>query len=529
MNSRAWVIFICGLLSLLGLFSFILPSLGSAVFLSPDETAIAVMARRFGAYGSLQIQSAPVCQPSTLACSAFPWLHPRSLVMQGEQLVPVGFLGLPILVGIVWRLFGELSLGLFTPLLVLSAIYPLWSLARRFGHVGQLVTVTVWLSFPTVILYANRGLFPNLPAVCLAVWAVHLIISYRPRPYASIFSAGIFAGLALAIRPIEVVWVAPWLWMAWKYRTPSPVHSSTRTLIVFLAGLILIGSLTSFVTWKTYGSPLQVGYLLRDTGPTTTPTYPSALSSLVSGDHRVWPFGFHPSHIWFNFQAYIVGFLGPWFGLALLASALTWWRRPRARPGVLLGVWTLFMLLLIYGEALYQDHVGLNVISSGNSLLRYVLPVAPFFALSAGAIAEWLHQKQGGKLITCIVVTSLVSLGLWTALRRDDEGLMFARQELRAYQAIRQLALVRLGSNAIVLSERSDKLFFPDLRVASPLPPLSEIASLVKQSATRVAVFSPTLDELHLTSWRAAGLVLQPVFTLEARRQTMYVLSHRAP
>ncbi|MBU1349206.1 hypothetical protein KJ781_04025, partial [Patescibacteria group bacterium] len=87
-RTRAMLLFTSVTL-LLGAGFFALSVSGGGVFLSPDETAVAVAARFLGEHGTFRIAEPLVSDHS--------WLHPRSFVSTGDAMVPVGFLGMPFL------------------------------------------------------------------------------------------------------------------------------------------------------------------------------------------------------------------------------------------------------------------------------------------------------------------------------------------------------------------------------------------------------------------------------------------------
>lgn len=482
---------------------FIIPSLGTAVFLSPDETAVAVVARAFGKTGSMRIEDGILAEA--------PWMHPRSFVTAGTAMVPVGFLGLPVIAGAVWKLLGEWGLAFFVPLLAVSAAYPLWRLTGAFNAPARIATVATWLSFPTVVLYANRGLFPNLVVVCMALW-VSFLLTQNVR-WARVL-AGILAGFALAIRPIEAVWMIPWFVFFWT-RGAQKRRADIGTILWVVVPIAAVLAGMAILAWKTYGSPFAVGYALRD--PVVLQTARTDVAPSVT-----WPFGFHPRHVMFNVRSYLVGFLGPWTALAVIAAFVAWGTR-RAEPVLWLSAWTVAALCLVYGQAIYQDHVGLNVPSFGNSFLRYLLPLAPLYAVATGAVVAWMTERWrggAGVLVSAALVVCAVSLGSWTALSRDDEGVRAGAVELLRYISIRRETLEQLGPQAIVLSERSDKIFFPTFRVASPLPDRSMIRRLAAFAPVPVALFSSTLDDDAVASWKAEGMDVLPVFQTE--RETLY-------
>jgi hypothetical protein len=494
----------------------VIPLMGSGVFLSPDETATAVSARSFATRGSMRIVD-PILKDG-------PWLRPRSFVTQGDAMVPVGFLGLPIVLGALSRVFGEFALLFLVPLLVLSAGFPIWRFLRSSGRGGQIAGVTMWLAFPTVILYANRGLYPNLPVVCLGLWATYLLWEKRSIPRSVV--AGLAAGLAIAIRPVESAWLIPWLAVAWRFRTDRKQHQERVALGVFAVCLVIPLIIAAVVAWKTYGSPFAVGYFLRDSVVAAPGSSPASSFQLPTSSSAFLPFGFHPRAMWFNVRAYFFGEWLPWSLIAIVSAAVIWKRR-EGKMVIALSLWTMCVGVLIYGQSIYQDHVGINVVSSGNSFLRYLIPLAAVFALAFGIVVGWAMKRFEKRrlmrilLITCVAL--FVAGGTKFAFDGDDENIMRSAQELERYHTIRDATYARFGPQTIVLSDRSDKIFFPLFRVASPLPSKDLIAELTDQAQASVTVFTETLDDNAMSSWKNAGIQLRPV--LQNDNQTLYVLS----
>jgi hypothetical protein len=498
-------------------FFFVIPSLGADMFMSPDETAVAVSARNLLKTGSFVIQTA----------NDDPLLHPRSFVSVSNGIVPVGFLGMPLLVFLFLRLFGDSGLVLFTPLLTLSVIIPLWSFTRGWGRFAQTTTVLGWMTFPTVILYANRGLFPNLPVVCLALWSSWLLWSGSNRP--RVIIAGAIAGLALIIRPIEIIWIFPWLLTASMHGVGRSDDRKTKIqkAAFFFIPLVTLCFVGVFFAWKTYGSPFMVGYQLRDLATNATPSLNDSAKSISSaGWFESWPFGFHPRNVIFNVRSYLVSYLAPWF-LIMIAGMIIAWRKKVSLHWTLLGLWTIAVLSLIYGQGLYQDHVRLNQVSLGNSFLRYLLPISVIAAFCLGYVVNWIRKTfQSVGFVLCSICFALVVMfGIWTAFGRDDEGLSQNKIELRRYLTIRQEAERVLSNDAVVLSERSDKIFFPRLRAVSPIPSRERIDSLLKDNTFEVALFIRTLDVAGLKTWANSGFSLQPIMT--SANETLYVVTRK--
>lgn len=503
-------VLVTGILVALGLLLFIIPSRFPTIYLSPDETAVGVAAREFGAKANFRLEDKIL--------EIAPWIHPRSWVTHQGALVPVGFLGLPILAGILWRIFGEVGMLFLTPVLVLSAVFPLWRFLKSLGWQAQVSGAVAWLSFPTVILYANRGLFPNLALVCLMLWSAYLVWD-KPKRWHWLAS-GILFGLAGAIRPTEAPWMAIWLAAAWLAgKDAKAKFPSWKNAALFIGGAVIFPIVAVYMAWRTYGTPFMIGYWLRDpvldaaagqTGPQSASAAPG------------WPFGFHPRNVWFNLKGYLFSLLAPWM-LVSLAAAVLWLRSKGSRIPVVVGTLTAFILVMVYGQAIYQDHVGHDIVSIGNSFLRYLLPLTPFVAASVAclvALVERSAPASKAKVFAWLFVGCLAAAGIWNALDHDDEALRQAVAELDRYEQIRRTVYETYGRRAIVMSDRSDKIFFPVMRAVSPLPDDRRLQDLVASYPDPVLLFATALDDKRLKEWSDRGFVLDPV--LETKNQRLY-------
>lgn len=486
------------------------------VYLSPDETAVAVAAREFGSRGSLRL-------PDKLL-EAAPWVHPRSWVTHEGSLVPVGFLGYPLVVGVVWRLFGEIGILILTPLLVLSACFPLWRFLKSLGWWPQVAGIAVWLSFPTVILYANRGLFPNLALVCLMLWSAYAVW-YRPKAL-GLACAGLLFGIALAIRPVEIVWMMVWLAAAWFAKESSKHTPKNLTAAAwFVGGALPFMVFSAWMAWLTYGTPFTIGYWLRD--PVVEQASGSAVAAPATQSPG-WPFGFHPRNLWFNVKGYLFGLLSPWL-LLTACGAGYWIYSKRERIAVLAGLATFAILSLVYGQAVYQDHVVHNMVSLGNSFLRYLLPLVPFLAAGAAAFIWFLEKRlrPGWAGLMVVLTIGIVSFqGVQTAIAHDDESLRQALLEIERYEEIRRTAFAKYGRQAIVVSDRSDKVFFPVMRTISPMPSDARLAELVSEYPEPVLLFATAQDQKGLADWLQRGFLLFPSF--ETKNQVLYEVAPAA-
>ncbi len=515
MSASRWTIIGVSVLLLLAISAlFVLPALQRGVYLSPDETANAVIARRLAETGRVAIPDQII--PHTA------WVHPRSFVGQAGSLLPVGFLGMSLVLGIMYKISGTFGMNLFTPLLVISVLYPLWTWSRRWGLLGQIATLLGWLSFPTVILYANRGLFSGLAVVCLTLWACWCLHRSRSAPYLVI--AGALVGLALAMRPIESIWIVPWLWLARSMGEGRVLsrRMDTYDALLFFFPLGLIAGGFAWLGSKAYGSWFTAGYQLRDMAAVSLdqPTH----VALNNSDHvqliHAWPFGFHPRAVWHNVRAYFFSYLWPWVALTI-GVGIAYLRQRVHWRWIAVVVWTCTSLSLVYGQALYQDHVRFQQVAVANSFLRYVLPLSVFFAFALGWCVFRLSQLQKhGRIAAIALILIMCGSGYWTAFFRDDEGLWQNTKELQKYSDIRQQAVRVLDPDTVVLSDRSDKIFFPVFRAVSPLPETYRIMELLQRQIP-VAIFLRTQTTEQLEIWKTSGIELQRLF--QGGNESLYI------
>lgn len=470
----------------------VLPRTTTEVFASPDETAVSIFAKswRWG-YGF----RIPTGVPASL--QDVPGLHPRSMVQQGNELVPVGFLGMFLLMVDAERLLTGFG-PFLTLFIVLSSAWPLFRLTERMSRRVATVATLIYLFFPTVLLYTNRGLFPNLPVVALGLWSVHLLSDKRGGLRAAFGGAAL--GIALMIRPVEAVWLLPWIvWAIWKQTRLNKIICAVPVVFICVSAYL--------VSVQTYGSWIPtIGYWLRDvvaSPATTSIASPSPVSSLT-----VLPFGIHPRAIWSNVRDYLFGILGLWIAASCLGIVLfirRGWSRTHTQLAIL-GGWTICVLLLFYGQAMYADNIRGNA-SIGNSFLRYMLPVVPMIAIGIGLLVNKLWDSgKRARLLGIFLAAFFVIFGISTAVARDEEGLFQTQKELQRYLRIRQTAEQVLQPGTIIMSDRSDKIFAGTSFVAvSPMLPLETVDRIFLKKvplaifARRVNIENEDWDEVFLS------------------------------
>ena len=193
-------------LAVLGLFLVYawIPFHTRGAFLSPDETAVAVMAETLAAGRDARTVDFPT--------EALLWAHPRSFYLEGQELRSIGFLGWPLLLApfaAAWPAF----LPWVGAMLLANAAIPFYTLLRSrvaSSRAAGLGTAVAFLS-PILVLYGNRGLFPNTAFVALAIWWLWAFSRLRVDRWRVLGGLTIGLGVLFFIRPPDLLWLLPWI------------------------------------------------------------------------------------------------------------------------------------------------------------------------------------------------------------------------------------------------------------------------------------------------------------------------------
>ena len=288
----------------------------------PDEMATAYFVERI-------VDGQPIASYDPLIGAAANRIHPRSINVRNSALVPGGFLGFPIILGVMGVWFGYAATFLVTPLLAVAGIYALMFMVRRvFDEPVARLTGVLAFTNPALLYYASYVMLPNVAFVSLALIGAALAMTGRWR-----FLGGVLVGLALFIRPNETIWVLP-VFVAVVRRNPwSP-----------LAGLSLGFAPTFLANLAVFGQLLATGYNRFIESGAVTP--------LETTGSIIFPFGIHPAmvatNLWHSAFRLFWWIVIP-AGVGLILS----WKKHRSYSAVALVVaaW----LVLYYGSWPFTD------------------------------------------------------------------------------------------------------------------------------------------------------------------------------
>jgi len=282
----------------------------------------------------------------------------------------------------------------------------------------------------------------------------------------------LFIALALAIRTNEVVWVlAILLFLSIVY------FSKIKWQYGLLFGLtcLVVFMPIFYYNQVTYGNYLSFGYLRIDQGsdfvsqlPTefktgTNPVLNFFLSILL-------PFGFHPKTALINFYNYFISLFW-WFFAAALLGIFSYIKRYQAKEkAVYLFIFLLVSLYLViyYGSWVFNDLMTLQLNKIGISYVRYFLPIfigcLPMVTLFFLDLVSFFKSKA--KIyISLLLFFVFLGFSINIIFLSKNDGLISIKQNIAAYNQINKKVAALTESNAVIISERSDKIFWPERKV----------------------------------------------------------------
>jgi hypothetical protein len=443
------------------------------VWNSPDETAVAFFSRHLAATGRLW-----AWEPLSGAVSNH--LHPRSIISVEGYLVPGSFYGNMLYFGGFFKLMGFAAFAVGTPLMTALAGIGVYLLMRRRSDAQRALTAEIlFFALPAVAYYSCRGLFPNMLFVDLAILGLTFFFI---RPWGKIVrgrgnrvlgvliddAAGLVAlGAAFLVRPVEYLWFAPILAvLVWSRR-----RSLIWPRLVFGAAIAACFVAFFLITnYSLFSSPWRVGYTAGSTAPgVAIPALAadSRLPAFLSAPRPfILPFGFHPRAAFTHLVQY-VGLFAWWLPVLALVGCLSARNRLLNRWIGRIWIWTALFLAVYYGSGVFADST-VSQWTVGSSYLRYFLPalvlLIPLAAEGVWKIAELAPARVRPALVG-VILGAVGLLGAWTVCFRSAESLIPMRQTLVRYAEIKAAVLAATSSSDVIVTERSDKIFFPDRRV----------------------------------------------------------------
>ncbi len=445
------------------------PSEPSPHFDWPDETMNAYFATRFAATGEL---AAPRVFP-------LDFIRPRSFNVKDNALVPGGFLGIVLVYGALVKFVGEEVSLYATPFLAALALLAFAAFVRRvFGGRAALFAALALATFPAFWYYSAYSYLPNVPFLTFAIFAALAAFkaaeSKTRYRYLYAALAGIFFGIAAAIRTNDAVWLALAGLVAGLYLGE---HKKWRVWVAAAAFAALVFSPILFYQAKTFGGAFATGYSRFSEAGILAPTEFSAAAGTPLATAFLaltLPYGFHPRLVWHNLWNYFFA-LAPWASAAV-AFSFVWWlakknkdrnEKALALAGIILCAW----LVVAYGSWSLADSLVLRLNTIGVSYTRYWLWLGVFGAAFLGAaLARLWRRGRAWRCAVGVILIIYVALSGWLVFFKAPESLLPVSERIRAYNAAAQIVVSKTEADAVIVTDRTDKEIFPDRMVTSGVP-----------------------------------------------------------
>lgn len=529
-----------------------LPLAAPTRYNSPDEASNAFFSAHFAKTGYLWY-----FEPLNLPGKGV--VHPRSVRVVDDFLVPGGFIGLPVLYGGIGRLFGVGVIPYLTPLFALAGIAAWGALVRwRFGTKVGVTSAVLLAAHPAWWYASSRTLMPNVLFTSLVVVAAWLFFTTPVRDAVERRTkdglrllrasdgalAGIAVGLAVAVRMAETYWLAlaaaVLLVVAWRRKSVPWAR-----IAVFAAFAALTLAPFLLMNQTLYGHPLATGYGAGVDVPAGN--LPHGMGDRLLGPLRplLFPLGFAPRVALANFWTYGIAFFGWWSVLvtcALVAAIGSWkrqpapWRKDAAAFAAASGA-AVAWLALFYGSWTVQDNPDPSAVTIGSSYLRYWLPAfvlstAPVAWLAVTAVERGVHSRVAKPVAAAVLLLYVAASGL-DVFGAHGEGLLAVRQNVIRYDATVKDIVAITPKGSVIIVDRADKYVFPDRPVITPLRADSTYAALdVLKRHAAIWYFGITFPEQDLAWLRdeklpPLGLDIEPVKAFG--EETLYRLAPREP
>jgi len=532
---------------------------GERVFVSPDESAAFFFAEQLADTGALSAHE-------SLNTTLNGLIHPRSVAVMGELLVPGSFIGLPIVAGLMMMPFGDAGGLLLTPILALFGVLAFRASIKILFEDEGLADLSAFLlmAHPAYLYFSGRVMMHNVAFVDFLIFAVYFAVA-RPFGSKSIFVkelhrleylfSGIMVGLAIFFRISEALWILP---VAFGLLLVFRNNLGWRSLVSFMAGLGLMAVVIFGANSWVYGSPFVTGYTIPAPIVESVSDQENIKSNqLASPSTSQLPFGFHPRAVLRNVWNYGI-LLYPWmtivsiFGFVLLAVR-KFEKNKVWKTLTVISILVAGALFIFYGSWNFIDNPDPSLVTIGNSHVRYWLPVfilsIPFASYLILSVWRYfallpLPEVEGVgvrvrveigmvRTLARIFLALALLVGLITNVRLvfyGHDGILASRAAMSTFIGKRARIMTLTPPESVIIVDRADKYLFPYRRVVVPLrddKTYAALVELVKDVPTYYfgITFPQTdLDYLNGDKLKAMGLKIELVETIS--EESLYKFSH---
>jgi hypothetical protein len=186
----------------------------------------------------------------------------------------------------------------------------------------------------------------------------------------------------------------------------------------------------------------------------------------------LFPFGFHPRAVFWHTLDYLF-LLFWWLTIPALYALPIVWKTKKQKIYTIVTVLVAGWVCVWYGSWRLHDNPDPAQITIANSYVRYWLPV---FVMSTPLIATslvWVSERvRSKKIAVALLCTSLFILGALNArivFFVGQDAFVRVVATLKQSEDIQDRIFAIVPEQGVIVTDRSDKLFFPGRHVLVPL------------------------------------------------------------
>jgi len=453
------------------IFSIFLPAFHvdskSYVFNWPDEMSNSFFVRQF-------MENSSFKYPEALNSQYENAIHPRSSnVLTSGEIVPVGFLGFLILLGLLAKFFGFFVAYLATPIFAALTIFVFFALIKIIFDKRVAVISAVLLCFFAPFLYFSQFvMLPNIAFLFFFVCGLFCLLKMVEESNLWSIGAGLSLSTALIIRPTET---ALFILLAILYLLFWGARISPQKIYLLAVVFILPINLMFFYNFKTYGDILSFGYM--KTGVDGLAAKMPAEIVLNSNKNVLnylallfAPFGFHPRLAWSNMWQYTIELLWPIIILAICGFFnLKKFLHRHIVFYLLFSAIVFIWLHLFYGSWAFVDPIVKNNNFISISYVRYFLPATiwllPLTAVFILKIYDCKKIKIFSRIIAIFLFGVLIIQNGYLVYFSKNDGLLAVQRRLIEYREIKDKSLFLIPKDDVVIIDNADKMIWPERKV----------------------------------------------------------------
>lgn len=432
-------------------------------------------------------------------------LHTRSINVLNGSLVSMSWLWPIILWASLAKIFGLFTILWLNPILAIFSLYLVYAISQYlFKDKNLSILIAALLTFFAPWLYfANLVMLPSILIIFLYLLTVYLFMKSFSANGGNLITfsiASLIFSLGVLARPSEAIWLFSILLLS-VYFNKNKIK--IQHYFVFSLIFLIFTGITLYFNKLVYGSYFSFGYLNLQKTADTIPVY--------AGISQFWyqiflPFGWQTKIFLKNIFYHFILLIWPYWLLVLTALIIL-----RKKVFSLDNIWKKYLIICLVVSCLLfiyyanwdiadQSVKQYNKIS--NSYVRYFLPLyilwLPIFAKSI----QVLFKKYSYQSVI-IILLSIFSLHL--AFYAPFDGLLAQKKNIDIYY--RQFKEVKklVPADAIILTIKSDKIFFPEYSVIVPQGDLPLWPRIAKLLAQRPVFYVHDLSETDLLKEKSAA------------------------